>query len=64
MNETKKQYTSELSRGFSKEEVQMVKIKSCEEILSLPSHKGNANENHIKILSHSYLHACHQEHNV
>jgi hypothetical protein len=33
-------------------------------VLSLPSHKGNANEKHIKIIPHSYLNACHQEHNI
>jgi hypothetical protein len=30
MNETMKQYTSELSRGFSNEEIQVVKIKLVE----------------------------------
>jgi hypothetical protein len=35
-------------RDFSKEEVQMTK-KTHEKILTIPGHKGNANQNHIKI---------------
>jgi hypothetical protein len=31
------------------------KKKAHEEKLNIPSHKGNANQNHIKILPHSLL---------
>jgi hypothetical protein len=39
---------TELNRTFSKKEVQM-----AEKMLTIPDHKGNANQNHTKILSHS-----------
>jgi hypothetical protein len=47
-----KKWTSELNRAFSKEEVQMAK-NTHEEMLNIPDHKGNANQNHIKIPPHS-----------
>jgi hypothetical protein len=47
-----KKWASELNRAFSKKEVQMAK-NTHEEMLNIPSHKGNANQNHIKILPHS-----------
>jgi hypothetical protein len=42
---------TELSRTFSKEEIQMAK-KTHEKMLTSSSHKGNANQNHAKILPH------------
>jgi hypothetical protein len=39
-------WASELNRAFLKEEVQMAPK-------HIPSHKGNANQNHIKIPSYS-----------
>jgi hypothetical protein len=47
-----KKWANELSTAFSKEEVQMAK-KTHEGIFNIPGHKGNANQNHIKIPSHS-----------
>jgi hypothetical protein len=47
---------NELNKTFSKEEVQMAKKKkkkSHEEMLIISGHKGNANQNHIKILPYS-----------
>jgi hypothetical protein len=41
----------ELNRVFSKEEVQMAK-ETHEEMLNIPGHKENANQN-IKVLPHS-----------
>jgi hypothetical protein len=42
----------ELDINFSKEEVQMA-TKTHEEMLTIPGHKGNANQNNIKIPPHS-----------
>jgi hypothetical protein len=42
---------AEQSFFFSKRKVQMA-IKIYEEMLNIPGHKGNANQNHIKILPH------------
>jgi hypothetical protein len=42
-----------LNRAFSKEEVQMAK-KTHEKLLTIPGHKGNANENYIEIPHHSW----------
>jgi hypothetical protein len=36
--------------------------KKHEEMLTIPGHKGNANQNHIKIPPHSCCNVCHQEH--
>jgi hypothetical protein len=44
-----KKWASELNRAFSKEKVQMAK-KTHEEMFNIPGHKGNANQNHIKII--------------
>jgi hypothetical protein len=40
-------WATELNRTFSKEEVQMAK--THEKNLTIPGHKGNANQNHTKI---------------
>jgi hypothetical protein len=41
-------WATELNRTFSKE-VQVAK----KHMFNIPGHKGNANQNHIKILPHS-----------
>jgi hypothetical protein len=46
---------------MTKEEIQMAK-KTHEEILNIPGHNGNANQNHVKILPHSCHNSYHQEH--
>jgi hypothetical protein len=51
INEPIKKWATELNRTFSKEEIQMAK-KTHEKILTISSHKGNANQNHIKIPPH------------
>jgi hypothetical protein len=43
-----KKLAKELNRAFSKEEIQMAK-KTHEEMPTIPGHKGNANQNHVKI---------------
>jgi uncharacterized protein (UPF0210 family) len=48
-----KKWATKLNRIFSKEEVQIAK-KTHEKMFIIPGHKGNANQNHIKIPSHSY----------
>jgi hypothetical protein len=52
VNEPIKKWATELNRTFSKEKVQMAKKKS-EKMLTISSHKGNANQNHTKIPPHS-----------
>jgi hypothetical protein len=52
INEPIKKWATELNRTFSKEEIQMAK-KTHEKMLTIPGHKGNANQNHVKILPHS-----------
>jgi hypothetical protein len=52
-NDSMKTWAKELSRAFSKEEVQMTK-KTHEKMLSFPGHKGNQNQNHVKIPPHLY----------
>jgi hypothetical protein len=47
-----KKWAIKLNRAFSKE-VQMAK-KIHEKMLTIPGHKENANQNHVKIPSHSY----------
>jgi uncharacterized protein YjgD (DUF1641 family) len=46
-----KEWATELNRTFSKEEIQMAK-KTHEKMLTISSHKGNANQNHTKIPPH------------
>jgi hypothetical protein len=52
VNDPMKKWANELNRAFSKEEVQMTK-KTHEKMLTIPGHKGNANQNYIKIPPHS-----------
>jgi hypothetical protein len=47
-----KKWANELNRAFSKVEVQM--HKTHEKMLTTPGHKGNPNQNHTKILPHSF----------
>jgi hypothetical protein len=47
-----KKWANELNRAFSKGEVQMAK-KHMKKMFTILGHKGNANQNHIKILPHS-----------
>jgi hypothetical protein len=49
INEPIKKWATELNRTFSKEEIQMAK-KKHEKMLTISSHKGNANQKHTKIL--------------
>jgi hypothetical protein len=42
-------WATELNRTFSEEEVQNGQ-KTHEKMLTIPGHKGNANQNHTKIL--------------
>jgi hypothetical protein len=51
INEPIEKWATELNGTFSKEEVQMAK-KQMKKILTIPAHKGNANQNHTKILPH------------
>jgi hypothetical protein len=51
INEPLKNWATELNRTFSKEEIQMAK-KHMEKMLTISSHKGNANQNHTKIPPH------------
>jgi hypothetical protein len=51
INEPIKKWTTELNRTFSKEEIQMAQ-KIHEKMLTISSHKGNANQNHTKIPPH------------
>jgi hypothetical protein len=50
INEPIKKWASELSRIFSKEEIQMAK--KHEKMLTISSYKGNANQNYTKIPPH------------
>jgi hypothetical protein len=45
-----KKWANKLNRAFSKEKVQMDK-KTHEEIFHISGHKGNASQNHVKILT-------------
>jgi hypothetical protein len=51
INEPIKKWATELNRTFSKE-VEMAKKKTHEKMLTLFSHKGNANINHSEIPPH------------
>jgi hypothetical protein len=50
VNDPIKKLATELNRTFSKEQIQMAKQR--EKMLTISSHKGNANENHTKIPPH------------
>jgi hypothetical protein len=52
INEPIKKWRTELDRTFSKEEIQLAK-KTHEKMFTISSHKGNVNQNHIKIPPHS-----------
>jgi hypothetical protein len=47
-----KKWTSELNRGFFKGRSPNGE-KTEEETFNIPGHRGNSNQNHIKILPHS-----------
>jgi hypothetical protein len=53
-----KKWASELSRDFSKEEVQVPIIH--EEILNITGYKGNTNQNNIEISLHYSQNGYHQ----
>jgi hypothetical protein len=57
INEPIRKWVTELSRTFSKKKPQMTK--KHEKMITIP---GNANQNHTKILPHSFYNSCHQEH--
>jgi hypothetical protein len=59
INEPIKKWATVLNRTFSKEEVAK---KTHEKMLTISGHKGNANQNHIKIPPYSYEKSYHQEH--
>jgi hypothetical protein len=52
INDPAKEWANELNRAFATEKVQMAK-KTHKEMLNIPGHKGNANQNHVKMPPHS-----------
>jgi hypothetical protein len=57
-----KRWANVLNRNFSNEAVQIGEKKHIEEILTIPGHKGNANQKYIKISFHSNQNGSHPEH--
>jgi hypothetical protein len=53
INDRMKKWANELNEAFSKEEVQISKKKTHEKMLTIPGHKGNANQNHVKVPPYS-----------
>jgi hypothetical protein len=60
INEPIKKWATALNRTFSKEEIQMAK-KTHEKMLTTSGHKGNANQNNIKIPTHPCENSHHQK---
>jgi hypothetical protein len=52
INEPVKKQATELNRTFSKEEIQMCK-NHMKKMFTISIHKGNANQNHVKIPPHT-----------
>jgi hypothetical protein len=50
INDPMKKWVNDVNRGFSKEEFQMAKT-TQKEMLNIPGHKGNANQDHTKRLN-------------
>jgi hypothetical protein len=57
INEPVKKWATELNRTLSTEEIQMAK----KHMLTIYSHKGNANQNHTKIPPHPCQKSHHQK---
>jgi hypothetical protein len=53
MNDLIKKWATELTKNFFKRKNLNGKIKTHEKMFTIPGHKGNANQNHTKIPSHS-----------
>jgi paraquat-inducible protein B len=53
INDPMKKWANEVSRALSKQEVQMAKKKNMKKCSPSLVIKGNANQNHLKILPHS-----------
>jgi hypothetical protein len=51
-NDPMKKWANEPNRCLSKEEIRMAK-EIHKKLLNILGHKGNANQSHVKILSHS-----------
>jgi hypothetical protein len=52
INDPMKKWANKQNRAISKEQVQMAE-KTHEKMLTIPGHKGNANQNYIKISPYS-----------
>jgi hypothetical protein len=51
INDTIKKWATELNRNFSKEEIQTAR-KHMKKMPTISTHRGNAHQNHTKILPH------------